>query len=196
MSESGAGDRYEYPNGVLRNRLGITDAEELNRIEAALTLLRLGQLEEQPVPGQFDLSHLRAIHRHIFQDVYEWAGELREVDIVKDNSRFAHFRFLESSARELFDRLAQERHLRGLIVDQFVVRAAYYLGELNALHPFREGNGRTQRSFLSLLARAVGYDLAWERVAADEMIEASIQSLFRADNSGFERILTDIIAAL
>ena len=96
MSGSGADNRYEYPNGVLRNRLGITDAEELNRIEAALTLLRLGQLEEQPVPGQFDLSHLRAIHRHIFQDVYEWAGELREVDIVKDNSRFAHFRFLEA----------------------------------------------------------------------------------------------------
>ena len=83
-----------------------------------------------------------------------------------------------------------------MIVDQFVVRAAYYLGELNALHPFREGNGRTQRSFLSLLARAVGYDLAWERVAADQMIEASIQSLFRADNSGFERILADITAPL
>jgi cell filamentation protein, protein adenylyltransferase len=67
---------------------------------------------------------------------------------------------------------------------------------LNALHPFREGNGRTQRIFLSLLARVAGFDLAWERVAADEMIEASIQSLFRADNSGFERILTDIIAPL
>ena len=75
-----------------------------------------------------------------------------------------------------------------------MTRAAYYLGELNALHPFREGNGRAQRMFLSALARAAGFDLAWERVTAKEMVEASIRSLFSADNSGFERILRDIIS--
>lgn len=190
------GNRYEYPNGVLRNKLGIKDAEELKRMEAALTLLRLGELEQHPITGSFDLDHLKAIHRHIFQDVYDWAGELREVDIVKEHTRFAHFRFLDSNAQTLFSHLASEKHLRNLTEEHFVVRAAYYLGELNALHPFREGNGRVQRVFLSAIAYAANFDLAWERVSPEKMIAASVASLFQANNSEFEQIPRSIVLPL
>jgi cell filamentation protein len=88
------GNRYEYPNGVLRNRLGIQDADDLKQVEATYTALRIGELEAHPLPGQFDLDYLEALHHAIFQDVYAWAGELRQVDISKGASRFAHFAFL------------------------------------------------------------------------------------------------------
>ena len=114
MSDSDEGNFYEYPNGVLRNRLGITDAEALDRAEAAIAVVRLGELARNPIAGHFDFDHLRAIYRYIFQDIYEWAGELRQVDIIKGNSRFAHFRFIESSAKTIFDELAAEQYLRGL----------------------------------------------------------------------------------
>lgn len=121
---------------------------------------------------------------------------MRQVDIFKGSSRFAHFVFLEDNARLLFDRLAQEHFLQGFTSEQFAARAAFYLGELNALHPFREGNGRTQRVFLSMIAQAAGYQLLWSNVDATRMVEASVLSLFRADNSELERILLDIIAPL
>lgn len=196
MSSSVGGNLYEYPNGVLRNKFSIMDAEELKRVEATLTAIRIAQFDEHPIPGRFDLDHLKAIHHHIFQDVYEWAGELRRVDISKESSWFAHFAFIESNANALVADFAGEHYLRGLPADQFTARAAYYLGELNALHPFREGNGRTQRAFLSALAREAGYQLAWERVSPESMVAASVLSLFRGDNSGFERILQDITAPL
>ena len=164
MSSSDEGNLYEYPSGVLRNKFSIMDAEELKRVEATLTAIRIAQLDEHPLPGQFDLDHLKAIHRHIFQDVYEWVGELRRVDISKESSWFAHFAFIESNANALFAELAGEDYLRRLPADQFTARPGSTLCELNALHPFREGNGCTQRAFLSALAREAGYQLAWERV--------------------------------
>ncbi|MGH2485845.1 MAG: Fic/DOC family protein [Ktedonobacterales bacterium] len=197
MTAPDGGNLYEYFNGVLRNKFGIQDATELDAVEATLTGVRIIQLERaHPISGHFDLVHLQSIHHFIFQDIYTWAGELRQTDIIKGASRFAHFRFLESSAQKLFTDLAAEHYLRGLPMDQFAVRAAYHLGELNALHPFREGNGRAQRLFLAALATAAGYDLAWERVTADQMIEASSRSLLAAENSGLEAIFHDIIAPL
>ena len=141
MNPSDGGNLYEYPNGVLRNKLDIRDAEQLKQVEAALTALRILQLHAQPLTGRFDLDHLKAIHAFIFQDIYTCAGELRQVDIIKDASRFAHFALLEDQANRLFASLAQENYLQGLSLEQFATRAAYYLGELNVLHPFREGNG-------------------------------------------------------
>ena len=176
--------------------LDIRDAEDLKRVEATFTALRLAELAEHPISGAFDADHLKAIHHHIFQDVYAWAGEFRQVDISKDASRFAHFAFLENQAKLLFDHLAHERHLRDLPPDQFATRGAYYFGELNALHPFREGNGRTQRAFLSDLARQAGYRLEWSRVTIERMTIASVRSLFHAENTEFEAILLDILSPI
>ena len=114
---------------------------------------------------------------------------MRLVEISKGNSQFALVAYLAQNAATIFARLVQEQHLRGMTFDAFAQRAAYYLGELNALHPFREGNGRTQRAFLSQLAHAAGYLLHWERITADQMIDASVLSLVHGDNSGFADIL-------
>jgi len=159
MSASSGGNFYEYPNGVLRNKLGITDAVGLHQIEATAVSIRLLELSVHPLPGQFDLDHLKAIHRYLFQDIYDWAGELRQVDISRGSSYFAHFGYIFSNATSLFTRLAQEQTLLGLPPDQFARRAAYYLGEINVLHPFREGNGRTQRVFsmISHIRQAINW---------------------------------------
>jgi cell filamentation protein len=132
---------------------------------------------------------LQAIHDAIFQDVYDWAGQLRTVDIGKGAGQFAHVAYLIPSATKLFSQLAQEQHLQGLALSQFAQRAAYYFGEVNALHPFREGNGRTQRMFFFLLAREDGFFLDWTSVTSQEMIDASSRSLLRGDNQGLEQIL-------
>jgi cell filamentation protein len=81
-----AGDPYVYPGtSILRNRWGVRDAAELARREATITAARLAELAERPIPGDFDLAHLQALHRHIFGDVYDWAGEIRSVAIAKDD---------------------------------------------------------------------------------------------------------------
>lgn len=139
-------DPYTYDNGTLRNRFGITDADELAAVEADVTLARITEIETVGLPGNFDLGHLQATHRRIFGDLYDWAGELRTVDISKGTSLFCLARFLPAAATHVFDGLAPiRRQLRAS--DDLPVEFAAWYADLNALHPFREGNGRTQRTF-------------------------------------------------
>ncbi len=109
---SGAGDPYLDPaSGVLRNLLGITDAAELARAEAALSASRLIDLELRRLPGRYDLAHLEAFHRYILGDVYDWAGQPRTVSIAK-GSVFCLPQHLESYAADVFGRLAAANRLR------------------------------------------------------------------------------------
>jgi cell filamentation protein len=112
----------------------------------------------------FDIEHLRGIHRYLFQDVYEWAGEFRTVDIAKGNSYFAHVPHIESTLKDLFERLSKGQHLHGLNQERFADRVAEVLGTLNAVHAFREGNGRTQREFVRELAYKNSYWIDWNKV--------------------------------
>lgn len=186
-------DPYLYPGtNVLRNVPGIQDAALLDRFEATATAFRLFQLTERPVAGKFDRVHLYRIHFHIFQDVYPWAGEVRTVEISKADSLFALTPHIVSSLDHSLGNLANERHLRGLAPEHFCRRAAFYLGELNAIHPFREGNGRAQREFLRHLAVHNQFDLDWTPISRERMIEASRDS-FRGSNAGFEAILREAI---
>lgn len=183
MSRYSDRDSYTDPqSGVLKNRFGLTDQNALDQIEADIVAARSYELRQQPLPGNFDLAHLQGIHRYLFGDIYEWAGKLRIVDISKGNTQFAHHGFIKSSGDEIFQELTKERHLAGLDLDAFSQRAGYYLSEINALHPFREGNGRTQREFISHLAYANGYLIEWENLTREQMLEATIQS-FRGNSS-------------
>lgn len=127
--------------------------------------------------------------------MYEWAGELRTVEISKGGHLFAHHAHISSAAAPIFKRLAEEKHLAGLDPTTFSDRAAYYLGELNALHPFREGNGRAQREFVSHLAQATGYYVAWENVKQPDMLQASIES-FNGDTSKLAALIRDNLQGL
>ena len=170
----GPGPYLDPASGVLRNLLGITDAQELSQVEAALTASRLVDLERHRLPGRYDLAHLRAFHRHIFSDVYDWAGELRTVSIAKAGEVFCLPQHLESYATDVFGRLAAADRLRGLPRERFISQLAELLGDVNALHPFREGNGRTQRASFSQLAHDAGHHVDWVRMNPEDNESASI----------------------
>jgi len=183
---------YCYPNSdVLINKLNIHDTDKLLEVERKLTMLRLMDLLEKPISGKFDLEHLRNIHKYIFQDIYPWAGKIRTVDIAKSNM-FCKVQFIEMQAIEIFGKLQKDDYLKQLSKEKFAKRAAYYFSEINALHPFREGNGRTQRELIRQLACESGYILHFAAITETEMMEASIDS-FVCDYKKMEALFTKII---
>ena len=189
MSRYDADDTYCYPGtDVLRNKAEITNAEDLDTYEGELSTLRSIEILESPIAGQFDLAHLQRIHLALFQDVYDWAGKIRTVDISRGNSRFANVRFIESAANEIFNKLARENWLNGLDADALSKRLAHYLSEINALHPFREGNGRVQRIFISQLSLSAGYQLDYSDLEQEQIYQA-MELAFNGDES----ILTNLI---
>lgn len=135
---------YCYLNSnVLINKLNIQDADALHTAEWGITSLRLAAAKMQPIKGKFDMRHLQKIHAYLFGDVYDWAGKLRHVNIAKGN-RFCLAMNLDTYGNNMFKKLEQEHYLidaKGNVPQ----RLAYYLSEINVLHPFREGNGRPQR---------------------------------------------------
>jgi cell filamentation protein len=185
-------DHYLDPEtGVLKNKLGIRDEAELKKAEASLVAWRCFQLADKPIRGRFNLDHLKAIHKHLFCDVYEWAGELRDIDLAKGNSYFANHSHIVDAAKPIFEKLSQESYLQGLDVSTFSDRAAYYLGEINALHPFREGNGRAQREFINHLAYQNGYFIEWKNVSPEEIIQASKESFQQGNNTKFAAFIRE-----
>jgi cell filamentation protein len=144
-------DPYLDPEtGLLRNKVGARAQDALDAAEAAMVFTRQTQLIDQPVKPTGDLDELRAVHRHLFQDIYDWAGELRTVDIRK-NAEGAQFFLPKSMIGRAFmfaaGELRDDNMLRGMGRDQFIDRLTYYYDSFNYIHPFREGNGRTQRVF-------------------------------------------------
>lgn len=168
--------KYCYPASfVLKNKLNIQDAMELSEAERRITSLNLLEIKENPVTGQFDLKHLQAIHKAIFRDIYSWAGELRTVDIAKGN-QFCLCKHLVTYANGIFTKLKSDKFLLGKTIEEIPSFLAYYLSEINVLHPFREGNGRTQRVFIEYLSAFAGFHVDFSSVSSTEMIEASALS--------------------
>lgn len=115
MSKYEGNDHYlDSETGILANKLGIRNEDELKDAEASLSAWRSFQLAENPIEGCFDIDHLKAIHKHLFCDVYEWAGELRNIDLSKENSYFANHAHILSAARSVFEKLADEGYLKAL----------------------------------------------------------------------------------
>ena len=187
-------DPYVYPGTqVLRNAQGIRDPDLLRQVEADLTRTRAVRIAAQPIPGAYDLAHLQHFHHALFEGLYEWAGELRTVPIAKADM-FCLPQYLEPSGRGVFDELARDQHLHGLGRDAFVGRLAHHLANVNALHPFREGNGRTQRAFFSQMAADAGYELHWQQIDAERNNVAAIAAT-RGDVQPLRDILDDITAS-
>ncbi len=196
-------DRYRYDfehdnkycrpgSYVLRNKLGITDEERLRCAEREITAMWLLRLKSEPVRGSFDLDHLRRIHRKMFSDIYPWAGKCRTVDISKGNF-FCRSMFIEEYARDLFSGLAKENYLISREKSGVPERLAYYLSEINVLHPFREGNGRTQRLFIEYLGSVAGFHVDFSGVDSEEMVLASADA-FAKDYGRLNAMFTRICA--
>ncbi|MBO6764040.1 Fic family protein [Maricaulis sp.] len=162
---------YRYPDSdILKNKLNLRDTDSLNKAERRLVVMRI---REGSPTGNFDLQHLQAIHRHLFQDLYEWAGQLRQVDIGKGGHWFMPKERLESGMADIHRRLCEQNRLKGLSADAFADKAGIILGDVNHLHPFREGNGRTQTQYLKQLAAQAGHSIDLRRMHKQKWIEAS-----------------------
>lgn len=187
--------KYCYPNSfVLKNKLDIQDAVKLSEAERRITALNLLEMKETPVRGKFDLKHLQDIHKAIFRDIFTWAGRLRTVDISKGN-QFCLCRHLETYAEGIFNKLKVEKFLLDAAASEMPERLTYYLSEINVLHPFREGNGRTQRVFIEYLAQGAGFYVDFSQIDGKEMIEASALSFAREYGmmtDMFRRVLSPI----
>lgn len=182
-------DPYCYAGTVvLKNRLGLKTQAELDVFEHDMTAQRF---DEPLPPGRLSVAHYRAIHRHLFQDVYTWAGRFRAVRISKNNSMFCYPEHIASEMTKLFQGLKERRHLADLTVGEFAHQAAHFLAELNAIHPFREGNGRTQLVFLTLLAMKAGHPLRLEALEPEEFLQAMVES-FQGKEILLERAILDL----
>jgi cell filamentation protein len=194
-------DPYCYPGTeVLRNLKNIRDPEKLAAFEAEKVALHLARLREEPLHGPFDLNRLLATHRHIFSGIYAWAGELRRDTGTMKKFRQGHLvtygdsAFVLPALGDLFKKLSGEDFLRGLTPEAFAVRAAYFYGEFDAIHPFREGNSRTLRQFFRDLAQAAGYILDWTAASATEeqrqqIVLARDIAVMRGDSSPLAGII-------
>ncbi|WP_203699556.1 Fic/DOC family protein [Catellatospora coxensis] len=176
---------------MLRNRLGIVGEDRLRQVEAGLSYAALIDLSTRILPGNYDLAHLQRFHREIFGDLYPWAGEVRTVGIARSEP-FCLPQHIEAYAGEVFAALAKEHYLRGLPRSTFVDRLTHYFAEVNAIHPFREGNGRAQRAFFRQLSREAGWAVNWSTLDPVTNVEASMASL-RGDNSSLRRLLDGLV---
>lgn len=177
---------YEGTN-ILVNKLNIKDSEELESYETSVVSLKLMALNKKGITGNFDVAHFVSIHKFLFEDIYNFAGLFRTENIAKDYFQFAEWEYIESELERLLSELKNENYLVGLSKEQFASRLAYYWAELNVLHPFREGNGRTTREFLRQLSLKNGYILNLYKVNSQELLNASIKSI--ADTSDLENCL-------
>ena len=179
---------YCYPNSnTLINKLNIKDSKLLQKYEAKITAAKLLALRQKGIIGNFDVNHLNAIHMYLFEDIYPFAGKFRNENIAKGVFRFAEWEYIEPELEKLLEQLKKENYLAGLSKEKLAERLAYYLSELNVLHPYREGNGRTTREFIRELALKNGYVLNLSKVKPKDFLNASIKSI--ADTSDLEKLI-------
>lgn len=177
MSRYQSNSSYCYEGtDILINKFNIRNQAKLDELEKLYTMLRLAQLSEREPLNEFSSHSFKEIHRIIFGDIYSFAGEFRTEGISKGTSFFAHPSFINEEAERIFNELNEEHLLKGLPVEKFAHRLSYFLSELNALHPFREGNGRTIRELARQIALKSHYELDWSKASSKETIEAFIQS--------------------
>ncbi|ELP4360972.1 Fic family protein [Campylobacter coli] len=172
---------------ITDNKLGIKDEKLFDKASRFYTGLRERELTLNPIKGNFDYQHLKNIHKHIFQDVYTWAGQDRMQMGLKEkfakyapNGAIINFvpgKELDKYSKIIFDELAKNNYLKNSKdLNHFAKNLAKFMGEINALHPFREGNGRTQRIFLNELAKNAGYKLDLNLISKHKMIHACVEA--------------------
>lgn len=165
-----------YPGTTcLINRLDICDESMLAKAEASIVLAKASFLDQHPVSGGYDFEHYKQIHRYLFCDLYDWAGEIRKVDVSKKGTSFVPAAEIAVCAVACFEHLSGFSAI-GLSKHELAVKVADFYSTVNMLHPFREGNGRTQRIFFKQWIQHLGYTLDLTDIDTDEFMIATIQA--------------------
>lgn len=186
-------DPYAYEgSATLINKFNIHDDNILAEAEKDLTTLAAYDIEFKLPP--YDLRYFCQLHKQLFVDLFDWAGQLRTIDISKGDTRFCAARYIENEADKVFARLQQENFLQNLPLATFISKLAEYYSEINVLHPFREGNGRTQRILFEHLVINCGYHISFEDIGPDEWIEANVAG-YHGDYRPMEAVLARCVAS-
>lgn len=179
-----------YPNStVLINKMNITDETILSEVEALITTVKIAELEEKPIAGNFDFKHYCEMHFYIYNELYDWAGKIRTINISKKATDFCSACEIEQLAKLIFNRLKSENYFKNKCFNEYVTEVVDFYVSTNYLHPFREGNGRSQRAFLTQLIRASNYNINFSEIDVDLLMIATIKSA-----SGVTDLLYDIFS--
>jgi len=160
----------------LVNYFGIKERSQLREVEMKISNIRTAELLTEPALQEFDFAYLKQIHHHLFGDIYPTGGQVR-VALAAKRTEFCSPEFIESTAEDIFSRLHKGHYLKGMDREEFINDLAFFMGEVEALHPFRDGNGRTTRLFFYQLAMQAGYDIDWAMVDPDRLLEADISAI-------------------
>ena len=182
-----------YPGtNCLINKFNIQNERQLAFVESRIVIGKTEELLKNPIPGKYDFTHYKSIHRFLFEDIYEWAGMVRTIDMSKKGTRFTRASRIVESAERIFGRLNHMDNFVGLETEEFLNEITDFYCSTNMLHPFSEGNGRTQRAFLQQLIRNAGYDLSFAAMDPDELMIATIQAS-NGVTDGLHRLLMENI---
>ena len=193
---AGLDEMSRYPGTrCIVNYFGIKDRPRLKAIDKLISSFRTAELLASPPDMPIGFDYLKAIHSQLFGDIYPSAGMIRRSTMQK-HTEFCQPEYIESSAEALFSKLRDEKYLRGISdIDDYINALAYYMGEMEALHPFMDGNGRTTRFFFHTLSLNAGYEIGWGSADPDHFLEANVAAL-DGDNQALMDVLEEIVIPL
>lgn len=169
-------DCYENTT-VLKNKFDIRDEQQLDALEQSITSMLIAKAAIEIPFENVDFDFYKNLHKYIFSDIYEWAGNVRKIDMSKKGTNFCSADKIEERGNAIFNRLRKNEFLKRYSDDEFIVEFTDLYCDLNYLHPFREGNGRTQRLFLSMLVDYLGKNLDFSEIDTDVLMIATIKSV-------------------
>lgn len=179
---------YCYPDSnVLKNKLNIRDLRELKDVEEKFVAIKQLVLLQKPIPGRFTINHLLRIHRFLFEDVYPFAGHIRREQISKGETLFFPPDLIKRELRRVFVEIHETGMLQEKKPQSQIQHLSHVMAELNIIHPFREGNGRSIRELIRCMAQVYGLTLNWGNADQDTMMDAAIASVY--DDMAFCEIL-------
>ena len=183
---------YCYPDSdVLKNKLNIRNRDELKQAEEEITALKQYMLMESPIKGKFTKTQLMNIHRCLFEDIYPFAGHIRREQISKGDTMFFPPHLISQELDKVFTKLHREKMLHEIDKKRQIEHLSYIMSELNVIHPFREGNGRSIRELIRCMALYYGFSLDWSLVDRDTMIDAAVRSV--VDSMAFYDIIVKCV---
>lgn len=187
---------YLFPNGVLRNKFNIQDDSELKIAEYKITTKSFIDMYNRPIVKDFSIKSYKKIHKKLFSEIYDWAGEFREVNIVKGGTTFCDTSMLDSYGQSIFDDLEKKNFFQNLEQKDLIDMCASFLSDINAWHPFREGNGRTQKLVLNYIANINGYEFQYDKISKIEWNKASHESFTDIKNTKLKEVLSNSIVPI
>jgi cell filamentation protein len=175
---------------ILKNKFDIRDEKALDEIEQTITAINSAEIELNMSFENVNFDFYKNIHKIMFEDIYDWAGKIRTVNISKKGTNFCEFKNIEEVGNNCFKRLNSDNLFTNISLDDFIDKLTEFYCEINMLHPFREGNGRVQRLFLSLLIKNAGYEICFSKIDVDLLMIATIKSV-----SGDIFLLKDVLGS-